>query len=255
MLTIRDVIGILKKRVILIAVITIISTTTAAYISINVIKPQYKSSTKLFVGKTVDVLENGNYVNADVQLYQNLLKTYSEIITTEDLVKRALTEAKINANPNDVLARLSVVPQEKSQMIDISLTSFSAKEAKDILDAINVELMKTTEGLIPNSKVQVMNEPKVPEGPFSPNIKMNILIAFAMSMMLGVTLSLFLEYLDNTIKNKEDIQAVLGVPVLGVVHEYNEKRYKRQAKKGRRAKKWSISKKKHEVSMQKPLEQ
>ena len=58
---------------------------------------------------------------------------------------------------------------------------------------------------------------KVPENPVSPNKKLNIAIAFLLGLMVSVGLSFLLEFLDNTYKNKEQLEKDLEIPVIGAI--------------------------------------
>ena len=60
-------------------------------------------------------------------------------------------------------------------------------------------------------------EVEFPENPVSPNKKMNIAIAFLLGLMVSLGLVFLLEYLDNTYKNKEQLEKELDIPVLGVI--------------------------------------
>ena len=51
----------------------------------------------------------------------------------------------------------------------------------------------------------------------SPNKKMNIAIAFLLGLMVSLGLVFLLEYLDNTYKNKEQLEKELDIPVIGVI--------------------------------------
>jgi succinoglycan biosynthesis transport protein ExoP len=52
---------------------------------------------------------------------------------------------------------------------------------------------------------------------FKPNMSLNMALATLMGLLLGVLLALAFEYLDDTFKRPEDIEKLLGVPVLGAV--------------------------------------
>ncbi|MFW5989581.1 MAG: polysaccharide biosynthesis tyrosine autokinase, partial [Desulfosudaceae bacterium] len=65
--------------------------------------------------------------------------------------------------------------------------------------------------------VWVVEEATVPEYPLNKRPKRTLMLGLVMSLMLGVGLAFFLEYLDNTVKTMEDAEARLGLPVLGMV--------------------------------------
>ena len=48
-------------------------------------------------------------------------------------------------------------------------------------------------------------------------------IALVVGLMVGVGLAFLLEYLDNTIKNEDDIEKILGLPVLGTIAVIEDK--------------------------------
>jgi capsular exopolysaccharide synthesis family protein len=52
---------------------------------------------------------------------------------------------------------------------------------------------------------------------YRPKLQLNLAIALLIGLLLGVALALAFEYLDDTIKRPEDIEKLLGLPVLGAV--------------------------------------
>lgn len=53
--------------------------------------------------------------------------------------------------------------------------------------------------------------------PVKPNKKLTVALAFVLSLMLGVLLAFLLDYLDSTFKGADDVEARLGVPMLGLL--------------------------------------
>jgi capsular exopolysaccharide synthesis family protein len=52
---------------------------------------------------------------------------------------------------------------------------------------------------------------------FKPDLRRNLTLASLMGLVLGVLLALAFEYLDDTIKRPEDVEKLLGLPVLGAI--------------------------------------
>jgi succinoglycan biosynthesis transport protein ExoP len=63
-----------------------------------------------------------------------------------------------------------------------------------------------------------------PTHPFRPKKKLNILLSMIGSVMVGVAFAFFLEYLDQTIKNPEDLERRFGFPVLAVIQDVSKQR-------------------------------
>ena len=212
-----EVFNSLKKRWIMIVALTLIAAIISATISFFIIKPKYEATTKIFVGK--DEGENSAYSQSDVSMYQNLLKTYSEVIKTKDLIEKSIDDSNLDLKVNDVLTNLSVTSIASTQIMKLSYQSKDPQEAKVILEKVTNNFIEESKGLISNGNVKVVETVRYPENPVSPNKKMNIAIAGVLGLMLGVGTALLIEFLDNTYKNKDQIERELELPVLGMIPE------------------------------------
>ena len=189
-ISLSEIFEALKKRWIMIVAITLTATIVAGVISFFVIDPVYETSTKLFIGKEE---------------------------SDEDLVGRAIEPLDYELEASSVVGALTVTPVTDTQILQIKYQSKEPQEAVDVLKNITQEFITTSKELVPNGNVRVIEEVELPENPVSPNKKMNIAIAFLLGLMVSVGLVFLLEYLDNTYKNKDQLEKDLGIPVLGSI--------------------------------------
>jgi non-specific protein-tyrosine kinase len=68
-----------------------------------------------------------------------------------------------------------------------------------------------------NLFVTVLAPAQPPKTPISPNVLQNVLLAAAAGLALAIGVVFLLEYLDDTIKDADDVQRVLGVSSLGAI--------------------------------------
>lgn len=214
---IEEIINILLKRWKMILSITLLATLTAGIISFFVIAPKYEASTKVFIGKEKTDSKDQNYNNSDIQMYQQLLKTYAEVIKTNALVEKAINAEGFDLISKDVLDDLTVTPAANTQILEIKYISKDRNLSKEVLDSITNQFIKTSTELIPNGNVKIVEPAELPENPASPNKKLNIAIAFLLGLMVSVGLAFLLEFLDNTFKSKEQLEQILGIPVIGAI--------------------------------------
>ncbi|EOU1942537.1 capsular biosynthesis protein [Clostridium perfringens] len=213
----------LKKRWKLIALITIAATLVSAILNFFVVKPQYEAKAKLFIGKQ-ESQDNSAYNNSDVMMYQQLMKTYAELVKTSDLITKAVKNADLDYNQNQIkgiLNNLTANPSADTQILDLSFKGGNPKEVLKVTEAITDEFISESKELIPNGNVQVIQKPQLPENPVSPNKKLNILIAFVLGLMVGVGVVLLMEYLDNTFKSREELEKTLDLPIIGAIPDYD----------------------------------
>jgi len=197
LISIEEIIKILKKSRKIIVIITLLSTLASVVLSFFVIEPKYEASTKLFIGKETTEA-NQSYSQSDVIMYQTLMKTYCEVIKTNDLILKAAKEANIDLNAEEVLENLSVITIADTQILEVSFKSENAKEARDLIEEITKEFIKISKELFPNGNVKVLQQVSLPEKPVSPNKIINISIAFLLGLIVSIALSFLLEFLRKT---------------------------------------------------------
>ena len=67
------------------------------------------------------------------------------------------------------------------------------------------------------SPVSIVDRAVVPGSPFKPNLFYNLLAGLGLGLLAGIAAALALEFVHDTIKNREDVRAKLGLACLGVV--------------------------------------
>jgi succinoglycan biosynthesis transport protein ExoP len=72
-------------------------------------------------------------------------------------------------------------------------------------------------GGLRTSNIKVVDRALVPSGPFTPNVRRNLLAALLFGLLGGLGLIFLVEYLDNTIKGPEDVEKLVGLPSLGII--------------------------------------
>lgn len=219
-ISISEIFEALKKRWILIVSITLVATLISGILSFFVIKPIYETSTKVFIGKEESNLEG--YNSNDIQMYQKLLQTYAETIKTNEVVQAAINNTEADLTVSAVKGALTVTPVSDTQILQIKYQNNDPEVAKEILENITNEFVVLAKELVPNGNVRVIEAVQLPEDPVAPNKKMNIAIAFLLGLMVSVGLVFLLEYLDNTFKNKENLERELDIPALGVIPVVDE---------------------------------
>jgi capsular exopolysaccharide synthesis family protein len=72
-------------------------------------------------------------------------------------------------------------------------------------------------------KIWIIKKAELPNSPSSPRKKRNLALALILGLFGGVGLAFFIEYLDNSVKDGDDLEQRFGITVLGAVAELSEK--------------------------------
>ena len=89
---------------------------------------------------------------------------------------------------------------------------------KSVLQEAEVAASKQGYELImPVIPAVIWNKAEVPTAPSSPNVPLNMGIGVLVGLLAGVGLAFFIEYLDTSVKTMDDVESMLGVPVLAII--------------------------------------
>ena len=214
---------VMRKRWILVVVLPLIAALTSGIISFFVIKPVYQASTTLIVGakatdsgKTATQMLDNNVLMAN----QQLAKTYATIAQSRTVEQNVIKDLNLSLTVEKLDKLISITQVKTTEILEIQVTNTDPVLAASIANTMAQEFSKTVIEIKKVDSVSIVDKAVTPDKPVKPNKTLNVLIAFVVGLMASVGLVFLLEYLDNTIKTSSDIEKLLGIPVLGVIPNY-----------------------------------
>ncbi|MEK1831864.1 hypothetical protein AAAC51_32195 [Priestia megaterium] len=84
--------------------------------------------------------------------------------------------------------------------------------------------------LMKGSNIQVLTEPSQSLKVFPKPLPVAA-ITILVSLLVGIAGAMLREYLDNTVRNEQDIQELIGLPIIGHI-ELEPRKMKRNQKQG-----------------------
>ncbi|MEZ0537029.1 YveK family protein [Caldicellulosiruptoraceae bacterium PP1] len=220
----KEYILILRKRLILISSITLISTLAAIILSFYVMPPVYKATTTLFAGRSNSDSNNDNIqaLYSDVLLGQQLVKDYREIAVSRSVLQKVISDLKLDMKPEALQSMISVNLKNDTRILSIDIESTDPKFAAVVANKLSEVFIDAVQKIMKIENVQIVDKAVIPDKPEKPKKMLNTAIAFILGLMVGVGIAFFLEYLDNTLKTPEDVEKYLEVPVLAIIPDMEE---------------------------------
>ncbi|HHV64368.1 MAG TPA: lipopolysaccharide biosynthesis protein [Peptococcaceae bacterium] len=224
-LSLVEIWQVLKKRWKLVVVFPVIAALLSGIVSFFLLKPVYQASTTLIVGQkpsessmrqAMELLEY-NILLANKQL----AKTYGTIAKSRTVEEKVIKDLNLPLTREQFDAKISVNNVKDTEVLEITVTDHDPQLAANIANAMAAEFTKAVIEIKKVDNVSIVDEAIAPNSPVKPNKKLNVLIAFAVGLMVSVGLAFLLEFLDNTIKNERDVEEVLGLPVLALIPDHN----------------------------------
>lgn len=221
----REIWEIIRKRMGLIIIITLLATIASGIVSWFVLEPVYETKSSIIIGKPME--QQGEKIQYnDVMMYQKLVKTYGEIAKSYTVAEKAHEVLEVSQPMTIQGLRNSIVvtPQTDTQIIVIKAESNYPVDAANIANTITDKFIEEAQRLYPSENVQVMDAARVPTSPIKPQKVLNLAIAFVLGIMVSIGLIFLLEYLDTTIKTEKDIENYLGLSVIGTIPSHGGKK-------------------------------
>ncbi|MBY4036020.1 polysaccharide biosynthesis tyrosine autokinase [Rhodococcus fascians] len=217
----QDYLRILKARWIVIAVTVVVAVLGALGASL-LTTPQYESSARMFVstsgGTSVSETYQGNLAS------QQLVTSYSELVTSEALAARVLDVLPLNMSPAQLAGKVKASSTPDTVLFNITATDPSPAVARDIANATASQLMAQVreletpeDGGVPSAGVKTFQEASAASTPVRPNTKRNLALGAAVGLLLGIALAVLRDRLDNTIKGRREIEAISGKALVGTI--------------------------------------
>ena len=115
--------------------------------------------------------------------------------------------------------KITVGSEKDSQVVNLSVQDPNADVAAQIANKTAEVFKKEIANIMNVDNVSILAKADIAENPapIKPRPLLNVAIAIVVGLMAGVGLAFLLEYFNNTIKNEQDIEKILGLPILGVI--------------------------------------
>ena len=144
---------------------------------------QEKQERQAFIGQRLTKLE------------QDITATEKEITSKREELSLEISASKIAATQKDINA------------LETKLTSLQTLYAS--------MLTNTQQGAV--NKINILEEATLPNQPLGSGLKTNVLLAAMLGFVLASAGAYILEYLDDSIKSRNDVKRHLGSPTLGQI--------------------------------------
>ena len=189
------------------------------------INKEYEANVKIFIGKQKFKNITETYNNEEINLYQRLITTYSEVIRSKKLINESIKGSKMNylqdkyknINYDLLMENLTVNPIANTQIIEIKYKSLNPQQSYDLLYSITENLISYSKELYPNVNITILEQVHVNLKPLM-NKKLTIIgLGLILGLIVGIGGIIGVMYLNNTYKNQKSLEEEIGLTVIGVI--------------------------------------
>lgn len=222
-MTLRAYLRILRERRKLVLLFTLLSV-LAAIVVTSLTPKVYQATAQVYVASTT----SGDPLTvSEASIYlQSQVATFAAIVTSPDVLHGIQKDLDLNLSDSALKPKLTADAPAAQTLINIHATDKSASEAANIANSASrafikaVELYSTPAGSNRPSVQLFSTDPATaPTSPVSPVPVLNIGIGLFLGLLIGVSLAVVRDVLDNRIKDVEVLGRLIGLPAMGVIAE------------------------------------
>lgn len=216
-INIREVVGILRNRIFLILTLTFLAIGISGIISYHFLTPIYQTSTQLLVNQ--EQTGGVQLTNQGIQTDLQLINTYSNIIKSPVILTKVIENLNLDSTAKELNEKITVNSTTGSQIIDIVVEHEDPEVAVRVANVTAEVFQSEIQELMKVDNVKILwpaEEVKNPV-PIKPNSIINMAAAGVGGFIMSIGISFIMAYLDTTIKNEEDVEKYLKLPLLGVI--------------------------------------
>jgi capsular polysaccharide biosynthesis protein len=214
-ISLQEMFEIVKKRTSLILFTTVIGLVISTIATFLIIVPKFESQVSLIVKSTNSSTSNITNNVAMVNTYKELVKSDAVL---DEAVKDLNKEKGLNFTSAQLRGVLDIDQPQNSQLFYLKVKTPNADETSFIANAVAKNFEKEAIKKIPENKLETVSSATANHSPVSPNKKMNLAIGVLVGLMLGVGLAFMLDFMDQSIRNREFVES-LGISILGEISE------------------------------------
>jgi len=224
-ITLEQIFHIIIKRLPLVVLFACLAGILSAVYSWQYLNNVYQTSSTVMVSNSKDASATTEQMtSSDYNFNVQLVNSYSVLCRTNRVLDQVIEELSLPMTENQLSSMISVAAVNDTEIIYITVTSEDPVLAQRICNTMTSVFQKEVINIMKMDNVQIIDKAPLSLYPIAPNRERNVIIGVMLGLVLGAALGFALELLDRTVKTDEQIQSILGVPVIGTMPRMKAKR-------------------------------
>ena len=209
----------LKQRWWAILLALVIGAGAAGIYTKKLIAPIYKSTSMVYVLSKETTLAS----LADLQIGSQLTKDYSVIIKSRPVLQEVIEKQNLDMTTDDLSKMITIDNPSDTRILSITVADVEPMRAKAIADEVTKSASNYIGDIMEMVPPKVIEDGVIAERPSSPSVTKNAALGGLGFAVVVCGLICLKTILDDTIKSEEDIEKYLGLSVLAVIPDAEQK--------------------------------
>ncbi|MBE7369420.1 GumC family protein [Ramlibacter pallidus] len=182
---------------------------------------EYQENLRIYKPEFPKMLQiKAQLTEIDVQMKEEIAAASATLQAQYDAAARQenLIRDKVNQTRKQVLTT-------QDHSIDLNLLKREVDTNRQLYDSLLQRFKELgISGNIVSNNISVVDAAEPSLFPYEPNLFGNLLIGLVVGMLLGGAIVVALEVMDDSIKYPDEVERILGLPLLGIIPKLNRRR-------------------------------
>lgn len=232
-----EIFALLKDKIVRIVGIGVILAALAGIGTLFLLRPQYESTSKLYIVGESNSIMSLTSLQAGSQLAQD----YIHIVESRPVLEKVISNLNLDMEYEDLLDIITLDNPSDTRILEVSAKTddpYVAKEIVDEVGKVSADRIKSIMGVEPPTTVEYGH---IADEKSSPSLIKNTALALVLGIAGSSFIIIVIYLLNNTISSEDDVEKYLGLNNLGVIpieegSVEQMMRDKRKRKKGQKQK-------------------
>lgn len=217
-INIKDLFEYFISKIYLIIIILLIVISIGAFFLAFIQKPKYQAYTTLVLTRINDnTQESGAITQGDLTINRNLVSTYREIIKSRPVLKDTIDTLKLDYNEDSLADMIEVSSVKDTELIKITVKSKIKEETSSIANAVAIIFSERVKEIYNIENLSIIEKAELPIEAYNVNLTKQMAIVILLGFVISLGTVFIIYYFDNSIKDEEDIEKIVELPVIGVI--------------------------------------
>lgn len=205
---------VIKKRLAMIVVITLVATITSGVVSKVVLPKQYAGTATLMVIPH----NNAQDLLTSMVTGQQLVDTYSQLVTSPSVVNHVNASLHLGETERQLTHAITATPETNTDLLTVTVKGKSPTGSAKVANAVANQTVALVTKVQGQKNLEVVTPAAPSSIPVAPKAKTNVAIAFVLGLLVSGGLAFLLEYLDDSVHSEDDVKRYFGDwPLLTVI--------------------------------------
>jgi capsular polysaccharide biosynthesis protein len=193
--------------------LAMVLTAVAAYVFSKLQEPLFRSEASYLV------VPNRNDNGLSIVLTNNM-NSYKQLALARPQIEKLSAQLQLDRSPEWLLEHISIQANADDRKMIVQVDYPDVDMAPRLANAVGENMAalvsSLNDGLEGTDKINMrMTTPATPPTLYRPQTRINVAAGAFLGLIIGLLLALVLNALDDTLKNSEDVETLVGLTVIG----------------------------------------